>query len=241
MRPLSALFVVGVLLNAGCSDSGPEPEPIDEALGTSVATSVQRSQTSPDDRARSDDYTETPPPQRQRRPPARRRQPRTAAAETTVATSEPQASTTDPSAIDFDPIYAEAFAGFEAGWNAQRDAYQDPTNPVDFSQYYTGEALPQVADQLRQVADEGWVVRPTDEVQRIEFLGGVGGGSDVAIIQICQVLTESVVEAESGEVVYEGNDASIIEATVVLEEGVWKVQSQPRLADRSDSTDCEDL
>ena len=232
MRRWFSVVSVGLISFTACDNSS-ESATDEESLGTDVTTDLvpsttvttQPEATTPDPTTTTTTTTTTS----------------ATVADTTVTTSEPEAPASNPDVIDFEPLYAEAFAGFEAGWNAQRVAYQDPTAPVDFTQYYTGEALSQVEAQLDEVVASRWIVLPPDDAQRIEFVAGLGGNVNFAIIQICQVLTESIVEADTGEVVYEGSDASIIEATVVLTNSVWKVQSQPRLNTAPDSTDCSDL
>lgn len=143
-------------------------------------------------------------------------EPTTTVPETTTTFLEVEVPATDPpdpAQVDREAVFAEVFADYEEGWAVKRGGSRTPFEAPfedDLEPFFESEALEKAVASLEQLGEQGLIAMPReDKSQRVELISGesiIEG--DLAIIVICEVLTDTVKEAISGLIVFDDSLAS---------------------------------
>ncbi len=152
---------------------------------------------------------------------------------TVLPRGEPQPSIGVGADIDAKTLTAAAFAGYERAWSARRDALADPDDmklrePI-FELYVDNENRANIIralDSLRGSAE--LVVEDPENPNTVELIEGLGFAEDgsTALLEVCEVLNEDLVDATSGAVTFSDPFSYKVRSTMTFMDGLWKIESE---------------
>lgn len=150
--------------------------------------------------------------------------------ETTRADTTTEAKATPESdAVVFD----RAFEGYRQAWAVRRSAILDPSNAdfrMSIDELYVDNAnkaeIIAFLDSLLASAENS--VEDPDNPNSVELIDGLGFAVDgsSALLLVCEVLNEDLVDAGTGEVTFSDPYSYTVQVSMRLVEDLWRIESE---------------